>query len=153
MNPTQAGYQVTPVRAHRLVDVAASIGRARGVNPIIATAAVESGGEGVTLELPTGFGELLAREPDTFTRGVIPTINKGLIDPFLGGRVDEVEYDPVLTWTQTAALDSDPGLVEYPMDLWALPSPSGSPAVRLYTDPTRMRIYILAEDLVPEAGR
>ncbi len=152
-NPTDSGYQVIPVKAHRLVDVTASIGRARGVNPIIAVAARESGGSKTTLELPPGFGELLAREPDTFTRGVVPTINKGLIDPFLGGRVREADYDPVLDAAQAAAVDSDPASVELPMDVWFVSDTEGAQVVRLYTDPTRMRIYILPEGYAEGAGR
>jgi len=140
---TKAGLQVVPIRAHRLVDVAASIGRERGVNPIIAVASREAGGERVVLELPVGYSALLARKPDSFTGRVTATLDKGLLDPFIGGRVREAEYDPILDAATAASLESGRDTIRLPMDVWALPAKAGVTRARLYTDPARLRIYVV----------
>lgn len=133
---------VRQVRAHRLVDVAASIDRARAVFPVIAVAALEAGGDSAVLELPNGHETLLARRRDKFNGRKTYGLDMKLIGPFLGERIRETPYGAVLSSEDARAIESDPGVVSLPMDVWALPSADGAAAVRLYTDPTRIRVYI-----------
>lgn len=138
-----SGFQVEPMRAHRLVDVSAGIGRARGVNPIIAVAGRGVGGDDAELQLPVGCESLLARKQDSFTGKTVATINGGLISPFLGGRIRRVGYDAVLDSAAAASIESDPRVERLPMDVWALRTADATQTARLYTDPDRMHIYVV----------
>ena len=131
------------VRATRLVDVAASIDRVRAINPVIAIAGREAGGSGATLELPDGYSSLLAVEPDYFVGKATPTVNMDLMGAFLGGRVREVAFGPVLSAADAAAIESDPKAIALPMNVWALPGDANSPVVRMYTDPARLHVYVV----------
>ncbi|MBE0477424.1 MAG: hypothetical protein IBX62_10035 [Coriobacteriia bacterium] len=123
------------------------------MNPIIAVASSEAVGPEARLKLPVEHKELLARPADTFTGRTTATLNLGLIDPFLGGRVRVEDYDAVLTSAEVKALRADPRLVGLPMDVWALRAVGRGPVVRLYTDTARMGIFIVPDGELPGEGR
>lgn len=131
------------VRAHTLAEVAASIDRARAVNPVIAVAARRAGGDDTILELPENHRDLLAREPDRFHDRVTATLDRNLMLPFIGGRVEVASYDPVVSAEEAASVEEDSRSVELPMEVWALDVRGGTERVRLYTDPERLRVYLV----------
>ena len=143
MQPMKSGLQVAPFSAHRVADVAAGIGRARGVNAVIAVAAGEAAGDEVVLELPAGYRELLNRTPDSFTGRITATLDVGLLGPFIGGRVREADYDPILSSEAAKSIEASASVIRLPMDVWALPAVAGVGTARFYTDAAKIRIYVV----------
>ena len=141
------------ISAQRLVDVAAGIGRARAVNAVVATAAREAGGATVTLEVPEGHRELLAREADEFNGRATATLNTALMAPFIGGRVAVVAYDPVLDQATAAAIEADSASIALPMDVWLVQGTGSAATVRLYTDPARLHLYVLPPGVTGVMGQ
>ncbi|MBN2848084.1 MAG: hypothetical protein JXP72_06500 [Coriobacteriia bacterium] len=146
-----------PFVAQSLEEVAARIGRVRAINPIIVSAARAAVGDRATLQLPTEYRTLLALETDEFEGEQTITLNPGLMAPFIAGRVKTVAYDPILPREVAAAIERHERSVGFPMDVWALPGPAGAgltaePA-RLYTDPTRTRVYVLGPGALEEVSR
>jgi hypothetical protein len=146
-NYREAGLQVEPRQAYRLVDVAEGMGRVRAVNPVIGVAALEAGGPKAVLALPRRLRDALNREPDEFRETPQATLQTGLIAPIVADRVKFSDYESALTAEQAREIETHPDVIELPMDVWALPSSDGQREVRLYTDPDRLTIYVVPKDM------
>ncbi|MBN2822709.1 MAG: hypothetical protein JXR33_05895 [Coriobacteriia bacterium] len=142
-----------PMRATSIAEVAGAGSRARMINPVIASAVRDAAGDGALLEIPEGYQELLAVEPDVFGGKPQPTLDAALISPFLGGRVQVTSYDPVLSAAATRIVQSDPELIVLPRDVSALPVEDDDAVLRVYTDPTRIYVYIMTPQKADEVAR
>jgi len=137
-------------RAQSVFEIADQSGRVRAINPIIARGARMAGDPDVVLEVPEGYADLLAITPDNFAGRPVPTLNAGLMVPFIGGRVREAAYDPILSETQSTEIEDSPDAAALPRDVWVLTGFDDASVVRLYTDSQRMRVYVVPSGVVGE---
>lgn len=121
------------------------------VNFVIGAALHDGGGRVKWVVVPTDLQALSARPPDKMIGGVQTALQQRLLKQLVGGQLAPTDYDPVLAASTINAWKASGRLKTYPRHVYLL-RPTSLPADGrwvLFTDRTRLKIYIVADNELP----
>jgi hypothetical protein len=137
--------------------VAVAMGRSRAQNVMVSLAVRSASGSGPRpfVYAPPVLESISALPKDQFFKWTQQTLQEGLLQPLIGGKLVKTLYATALTDAQVAKFEEQGRIERFPMDVWAVRPTAGESvsAVVLHTDASGKHIIVVPAGDSPAVRR